>query len=110
MGLDFALWNRLAIARLIEQEFGLVLPIRTVGEYLKRWGFTPQKPIRRAYEQRPEAVQAWLDKDYPDIARRAQHEGAEIHWGDETALANTDVRGRGYAPKGQTPVAYTVGA
>jgi transposase len=109
MRLDFALWNRLAVALLIEQEFGLVLPVRTVGEYLKRWGFTPQKPIRRAYEQRPEAVQAWLDKDYPDIARRAQQEGAEIHWGDETALANTDVRGRGYAPKGQTPVAYTVG-
>jgi len=109
MKLDFALWNRVAVVQLIEQEFGLTLPIRTVGEYLKRWGFTPQKPIRRAYEQRPEAVQAWLDEEYPEIARRAQQEGAEIHWGDETALVNTDVRGRGYAPKGQTPVAYTVG-
>jgi len=107
--LEFALWNRQAVAELIAQEYGLELPVRTVGEYLKRWGFTPQKPIRRAYEQRPEAVQAWLDKDYPDIARRAHQEGAEIHWGDETAVVNTDVRGRGYAPKGQTPVAYTAG-
>lgn len=110
MKLDFALWNRLAVSQLIEQEFGLALAVRTVGEYLKRWGFTPQKPIRRAYEQRPEAVQAWLDQAYPAIAKRAQQEGAEIHWGDETAVVNTDVRGRGYAPQGQTPVAYTVGS
>lgn len=107
--LDFALWNRIAVSQLIEQEFGLALPVRTVGEYLKRWGFTPQKPIRRAYEQRPDAVQAWLDSEYPAIAKRARLENAEIHWGDETALVNTDVRGRGYAPKGQTPVAFTAG-
>lgn len=80
-----------------------------MGEYLKRWGFTPQKPITRAYEQRPEAVKAWLDEQYPAIAERAKSEDAEIHWGDETAVVNTDVRGRGYQPKGQTPVAYAVG-
>ena len=76
---------------------------------LKRWGFTPQKPIKKAYEQRPEAVQAWLDEQYPQIETRAKAEGAEIHWGDETALVNTDVRGRSYAPKGKTPVAFAVG-
>ena len=85
------------------------MPIRTVGHYLKRWGFTPQKPIRRAYEQRPEAVKQWLNEQYPEIARRARTEGGEIHWGDETALVNTDVRGRGFAPKGKTPVAYAPG-
>jgi len=41
------------------------------GNYLKRWGFTPQKPIRRAYEQRPEAARKWLDEEYPAIAERA---------------------------------------
>jgi hypothetical protein len=71
--------------------------------------FTPQKPIKKAYEQRPEAVQAWLDEQYPEIEKRAKAEGAEIHWGDETALVNTDVRGRSYAPAGKTPVAYAVG-
>jgi hypothetical protein len=74
-----------------------------VGKYLARWGFTPQKPIRRAYEQRPEAVQTWLDTQYPEIAQRAKAEGAEIHWGDETGLRSDDVRGRSYAPAGQTP-------
>jgi transposase len=97
------------VALLVEQEFGILLPVRTMGEYLKRWGFTPQRPITRAYEQRPEAVKAWLDEQYPQIAQRAKDEDAEIHWGDETAVVNTDVRGRGYQPKAQTPVAYAMG-
>ena len=107
--LEFALWSRAAVMRLVKQEFGIDLPIRTMGEYLKRWGFTPQKPITKAYEQRPEAVRKWLDEEYPHIAQKAKEQGAEIHWGDETAVVNTDVRGRGYQPKGQTPVAYAVG-
>jgi len=107
--LSFALWTRAAVMLLVQQEFGIELPIRTMGEYLKRWGFTPQKPITRAYEQRPEAVKQWLDEHYPAISLRAKEEDAEIHWGDETAVINTDVRGRGYQPQGQTPVAYAVG-
>ena len=107
--LDFALWTRAAVMLLIERECGVCIPVRSVGEYLKRWGFTPQKPIRRAYEQSPVAVQKWLDETYPEIKQRAQEEDAEIHWGDEMAVVNTDVRGRGYAPQGDTPVAYVVG-
>lgn len=107
--MDFALWNRAAVMQLIEHECGITLSVRGVGSYLARWGFTPQKPIKKAYEQRPEAVQAWLEETYPEIEKRAKAEGAEIHWGDETALVNTDVRGRGYAPAGKTPVAFAVG-
>jgi transposase len=103
------LWSRAAVGQLIEQEYGIKLHVRSVGKYLARWGFTPQKPIKKAYEQRPEAVHQWLDEQYPAIAERAKVEGGEIHWGDETALVNTDVRGRSYAPAGQTPVAYAVG-
>jgi len=55
------------------------------------------------------AVKKWLEETYPKIKRRAKEEGAEIHWGDETAIVNTDVRGRGFAPQGTTPVAYVVG-
>ena len=107
--MDFFLWSRAAVGQLIEQEYGIKLHVRSVGKYLARWGFTPQKPIKRAYEQNPEAVQAWLEGEYPGIAARARQEGAEIHWGDETALVNTDVRGRSFAPAGKTPVAMTVG-
>jgi len=102
--LGFALWNRQAVLQLVHHLLGIKLPIRTVGEYLKRWGFTPQKPIKRAYEQRPAEVKKWLDEEYPQIAARAKAEQAEIHWGDETGLRSDDVRGRGYAPKGHMPV------
>ena len=107
--MEFALWTRGAVMQFIEREFGVRLSIRATGEYLRRWGFTPQKPIKRAYEQRPEAVKQWLEQEYPAIERRAKAEGGEIHWGDETALVNTDVRGRSYAPRGKTPVTMAVG-
>lgn len=107
--MDFALWSRAAVMQLIEREYAIRLSVRGVGNYLKRWGFTPQKPIKKAYEQRPEAVRAWLDEQYPAIQARAKAEGAQIHWGDETALVNTDVRGRSYAPSGKTPVTFAVG-
>lgn len=102
--LPFALWSRTAVQQLIHDRCGVKLAVRTVGNYLARWGFTPQKPMKKAYEQRPAAVRQWLDEEYPVIAERAKAEGAEIHWGDETGLRSDDVRGRSYAPKGQTPV------
>ena len=101
--LPFALWNRRGVQQLIKAEFGIDMPIRTVGEYLKRWGFTPQKPIRRAYEQSPAKVKQWLEEDYPALTERAKAEGAEIHWGDETGLRSDTQHGRGYAPRGKTP-------
>ena len=107
--MDFHLWSRAAVGQLIEQEFGIKLQVRSIGKYLTRWGFTPQKPIKRAYEQSPAAVQAWLEGEYPAIEQRARSEGGEIHWGDETALVNTDVRARSYAPVGKTPVTMAVG-
>mgnify|MGYP002725667715 CR=1 FL=1 len=102
--MPFALWTRRAVQELILQQWLVKMPIRTVGEYLKRWGFTPQKPLRRAYEQNTHAVAKWLVDTYPAIAKQAKKEKAEIHWGDETGLRSDDQRGRGYSPKGRTPV------
>jgi len=102
--LPFALWNRRAIQALIKEQFNIKLPTRTINHYLKRWGFTPQRPIKRAYEQNPKKVQQWLDVTYPTIKERAENEGAEIHWGDETGISNACNYGRSYAPKGATPV------
>lgn len=109
MKLPFALWTRDAVKLLIRQSFGIEMPIRTVGEYLKRWSFTPQKPVKRAYEQSSQAVKKWLDTDYPVIATRAKLEKAEIHWGDETGIQTGANRVRGFAPKGETPVIRMVG-
>ena len=102
--LNFALWTRDAVRQLIKQETGIEMPVRTVGEYLKRWGFTPQKPVKFAYERKPEIVKKWLDVEYPLICERAKQEKADIYWGDESSLRSGDVRGRGFAPRGETPV------
>jgi transposase len=107
--LNFALWNRQAVMDVIRLRYGIKLPIRTAGEYLKRLGFTPQKPIRKAYEQQPRKVQQWLDETYPEIEMRAKTEKAQIQWADETGLSSTDARGRGYAPQGHTPTVYGPG-
>jgi hypothetical protein len=98
------LWTRPAVGELVWKRYGIRLPVRTLGEYLKRWGYTPQRPKKRAYEQQPEEVRRWLDTEYPAIERRAARENALILWGDETGVSNQDQRGRGYAPRGQTPV------
>src|SRR3954465_15811307 len=98
-----ALWTRQAVRELIKQRVGVRLPIRTIGEYLRRWGYTPQKPVRKAYRQDPKAVAEWLETTYPAIEKRAAKEGGEIHWGDETGVRSTCQHSRGYARPGETP-------
>lgn len=102
--LPFYLWTREAVARLIEKKFGVSLSVWTIGRYLARWGFTPQKPVRRAFEQDGEAVRQWLDEKYPAIRKQAKREKAEIYWGDEMGLRSDHAVGRSFSLKGQTPV------
>ena len=102
--LAFALWTRDAVRLVIRKKYGLILPLRTISDYLKRWGFTPQRPTKRAYEQNPKAVEQWHETTYPLILARAKKEKAEIHWGDETGIQNDAYHARGFAPKGNPPV------
>ena len=102
--LSFSLWTRDAVRLAIKQIYGRDLPLRTISDYLKRWGFTPQKPTKRAYEQNPKLVAQWHETVYPEIQARAKQEKAEIHWGDETGIQNDAYNARGFAPKGKTPV------
>lgn len=107
--LPFSLWTRKAVKELIYREFDIVMAISTTGDYLRSWGFTPQKPKKKAYEQNPKAVKKWLKEEYPKIKKKAKSENAEIHWGDETGVKNNSQHGRSYAPKGKTPVRKTMG-
>jgi len=102
--LPCVLWTREAVRDLIARKFGLRLSVWTVGRYLARWGFTPQKPLRRAYEQDPEAVRRWLRREYPAIRALARRERAEIHWGDETGMRSDHQAGTSYGRRGRTPV------
>ena len=98
------MWTRNSVKDLIKQKYGIDMPIRTVGEYLKRWGLTVQRPAKQEMNQKKEQVDAWLKEQYPAIHAQAKAEKAEIFWGDETAVQNVANYVRGYAPKGHTPV------
>ena len=107
--LPFYLWTREAVGDLIERRFGIRLSVWTVGRYLKRWGFTPQKPVKRAFERNPKAVRRWLQEDYPAIRAKARAEGAQIWWGDEMGMRSDHATGTSYAPRGRTPVIGATG-
>lgn len=103
--LPFMLWERRAVQELAQKRFKLHLPVRTVGEYLLRWGLSCQRPATRFYEQAPRAVKRWLKERYPAIVERARQQGAEIQWADEAGVSTSSCAGaRGYARKGRTPV------
>ncbi len=105
----FMLWTRDAVAQLIEERYKIKLSKWTVGRYLKRWGMSPQKPVKKAYQQQPEVVKNWLDKEYPRIARKAAREKGEIQWGDEMGVRSDDQIGRTYGKIGRTPVVKVSG-
>jgi len=102
--MKFALWSREAVRQLILERFGVDYALQTMSEILRRWGMTPQRPLKKAYEQQPKQVQEWLDNTYPEVKARADKEGAEIWWGDETTVQPECHYRRSYAPKGKTPV------
>lgn len=100
-GIASPLWSRRAVGELIERQFGIRLAVRTVGEYLRRWGYTAKKPRRHARQQDAEAVRLWLEETYPAIEKRAAEEGATIFWCDESGVAADEHPARGYAREGQ---------
>jgi transposase len=101
LGVPSPLWSRRAVRDLIRKEYGISMPVRPVGEYLRRWGYTAKKPRRHARDQDPEDVNKWLNETYPALARRAGEEGADILWCDETGVAADTCPGYGYAREGQ---------
>lgn len=98
------LWTRRLVCELVERRFAVVISEKTAGRYLRAWGFSPQKPVRRAYEQSEPAVRAWLESVYPAIQRKAKRERAEILWGDEMGLRSDHTGGSSWSPVGHTPV------
>jgi transposase len=109
LGLPGFLWTRDAVAELITQRYGLWLARTTVGGYLRGWGFSPQKPQRRALEQNPAAVRRWLATEFPAICAQAKREGGVVLWLDEMGVRSDAAAGRSWAPVGQTPVIKRTG-
>src|SRR5271167_4481914 len=109
LSLPFALWTREAVQELLSRKFAVQVSVWTVGRYLRAWGLTPQKPVRRAYEQNPTAVRKWLEEEYPSIRAQARQFKAQIHWLDEMGLRSDHQAGRSYGRRGQTPVVFGTG-
>jgi transposase len=104
LGLAGFLWTREAVSELISQRYGRWLARTTVGGYLRGWGFSPQRPQRRALEQNPAAVRRWLAQTYPAIRAQAKREGGVVLWLDEMGIRSDAAAGRSWAPIGKTPV------
>jgi Transposase and inactivated derivatives len=100
LGIASPLWTRRAVRDLILRTYNIDMPARTVGEYLKRWGYTRKKARRHSRDQEPEEVREWLEETYPALEKRAEEEGAEIQWCDETGVAADEHPGYGYAKEG----------
>jgi transposase len=103
-GLDFGLWTRSVVAGLIEQKFHIRLGLTVVGELLAKLGLTPRKPLQRACQRDPEAIEKWQRERFPAIAKQANVSGGEVYFWDESGFRADAVHGRTWGRKGQTPV------
>ena len=103
-GLDFGLWTRSVVADLIEQKFHIRLGVTAVGELLAKLQLTPQKPLQRAYQRDPEAIEKWQREQFPAIARQAKAAGGEVYFWDESGFRADTVHGKTWGKKGRTPV------
>lgn len=107
---EFAMWTREMIAELIRREFGVSLSLSAVGRLLRRLGLSPQRPLWRAWQADPDAVEKWKSEDFPAIRARATAEGATIYFADEAGLRSDYHAGTTWAPLGQTPIVKATGA
>src|SRR5437667_5803420 len=108
-GFDFGLWTRRIVQALIQEKLGIELGLTAVGRLLASLEITPQKPLRRAYERDPEAVDFWVKETYPRVRKRAKRLGAKIFFLDEAGFQSDPPLGRTYGLKGKTPVVKTSG-
>jgi transposase len=109
LGLAGFLWTRDAVAEFLAQRYGVWLARTTVGGYLRGWGFSPQRPQRRALEQNPVAVARWLATEFPAICAQARRESGMVLWLDEMGVRSDAAAGRSWAPVGRTPVIKRTG-
>ena len=103
-GLDFGLWTRAVVADLIERKLGIKLGVTAVGALLAKLGLTPQKPLQRAYQRDPAAIEQWRRERFPAIAQQARASGGEVWFWDESGFRADTVHGKTWGVKGKTPV------
>lgn len=108
-GFDFGLWTRQIVRELIAQRFGVRLSLASIGAVLARQGLTPQKPLQRAYQRDPDAIDRWQRETYPAIARHAKRTKAEVSFWDESGFRADAVHGKTWSARAHTPVVQVPG-
>ena len=108
-GLDFGLWTRAVVGELIEHKYGVRLGLSAIGAMLARLGLTPQKPLQRAYQRDPEAIECWQREVFPALSKQARHDGADIFFWDESGFRADTVHGKTWGLRGHTPVVQRPG-
>jgi transposase len=108
-GFEFGLWTRRIVQTLIQERMKVELGLTAVGRLLASLEITPQKPLRRAYERDPQAVELWVKTTYPKLRKRAKQAGAMIFFLDEAGFQSDPPLGRTYGLQGKTPVVVTSG-
>ena len=110
MQFEFALWTREMVREVIRREFGVALSVVSVGRLLRKLGMSPQRPLHRAYQQNPEAVDRWKREEYPAIQAQAEAAGATVWFADEAGIRSDYHAGTTWSPVGQTPEVKNTGA
>ena len=108
-GFDFGLWTRQIVADLVEEKFGIQIGVTAVGRFLAELDITPQKPLRRAYERDPVAIEQWTQRVFPQLRARAKRSGAKIFFLDEAGVRSDQVLDRTWGIRGETPEVSTSG-
>ena len=106
---SFALWTRKRVQQAIKEKYGISLSVTSVGRLMSQLGFSPQRPIQKAYEQNPSLVKKWLKREFPKIKKLAKEEKATIYFGDEAGLRSDYYSGTTWSPRGETPVVKKTG-
>jgi transposase len=110
LNFTFALWTAKMVGEIIYQRFGIKLSKASVCRLLNQLGLTPQRPVWRAYQQRPEDVQRWMEEEYPRIRTMARRHKALIFFGDEAGVRSDHHAGTTWGIKGKTPIVSSTGA
>jgi len=109
LNFGFMLWTREAVRQVLKRNYNITIGLSAVGRLLKNMGLTPQKPMKKAYEQSSAAVRKWIKEEYPKIQQRAKQSMSEIQWSDEMGIRSDDQIGRTYGQRGKTPVVTVTG-
>jgi transposase len=97
-------WTCSRVAKVIEEEFGVVYHKSQVARLLKQLHWTPQVPIQRALQRDEEAIERWRDEVWPELRKRARRERRVLVFVDESGFYLLPGVVKTYAPEGRTPI------